>query len=305
MPQSFPRGRFVWHELVTIDSDAAVRFYTKVVGWTVQSWEQDPSYRLWSVRGTPMGGLMQLSEDARRQGTPPYWLMYVAVPDVDASVRQATSLGGRTHTAPQDIPVGRFAVLADPQGATFALYKPAAGQGMGSDEAGPGDFSWHELATTDWRAAWDFYHALFAWEKSEAMDMGPAGVYQMFGRPGAPMLGGMYEKPAELAASPRWLCYVRVPSADAGAATVKRLGGQVVDGPTDVPGGGRIAQCRDPQGAMFALHSVAPAPARAAPKPTRAKKKVKKQVKKQVKKATRAKARPAGRKKRPARKRRR
>src|SRR5213078_689693 len=155
MPEAFPRGRFIWHELMTTDPDSAVPFYKKVVGWNVQSWEPDPTYRLWTMGDSPMGGLMPLPEHAQRMGTPPYWLPYVAVPDVDATVRQATSLGARTYVEPRDIPVGRFAVLADPQGATFALYKPAVGQPPTSDDAGLADFSWHELATTNWRAAWD------------------------------------------------------------------------------------------------------------------------------------------------------
>ena len=311
MGDTFPRGRLIWHELMTTDPDAAVRFYTKVVGWRVQPWEPDPTYRLWTMGGPPMGGLMRLPEDARRTGTPPYWLMYVAVPDVDATVRQAASLGGRTCVPAQDIPVGRFAVLEDPQGAMFALYKPAPAvdQPPRSDEAGLGDFSWHELATTDWKKAWDFYHALFGWEKTEAMDMGPAGVYQMYRRGGGGKvsLGGMYEKPAEMTAPPHWLCYIQVPSADKAAETAKRLGGRVVSGPMDVPGGGRIAQCVDPQGAIFAVHSSAPA-ARAAPKPAKAQTKAKaktKAPKAKTKAKMKAKGKVSGKKKRPARKRRR
>ena len=297
MPEAVPRGRFVWHELMTTDPDSAEVFYKKIVGWGVQSWEHDPTYRLWTMGVAPMGGLMPLPEDARRMGTPPYWLAYVAVPDVDATVRQATSLGARIYVEPRDIPVGRFAVLADPQGATFALYKPAVGQPPPSDGAGLADFSWHELVTTNWRAAWDFYHALFGWEKTEAMDMGEAGVYQMYRRAGGgPTLGGMYDKSAEMPGPPYWLCYVTVPSADKGAATVKRLGGRVIYGPADVPGGGRIAQCLDPQGAMFALHSMAAAPARSARKTTKAAKRTKRTVKspkRTVKKAT-AKGRGGG-----------
>src|SRR5207302_376134 len=55
----------------------------------------------------------------------------------------------------------------------------------------------------------------------------------------------------------RWLAYVRVPSADTAARTAQRSGGRVVSGPMDVPGGGRIAQCVDPQGAVIAVHAVA------------------------------------------------
>src|SRR5207247_2376254 len=175
MPAPSLRGRFVWHELMTTDPDAAARFYPAVTGWKVQTWEHNPAYRLWTMGGAPMAGLMALPDHSRRMGTPPAWLSYVGVPDVDATVRQATSLGARTYAGPQDIPVGRFAVLADPQGATFGLYKPSQQPVRGNDAA-IGDFSWHELATTDYKAAWAFYRALFGWEPRESIDMGPDGT---------------------------------------------------------------------------------------------------------------------------------
>jgi len=256
MPAPSLRGRFVWYELMTTDPDAAARFYPAVTGWKVQTWEHNPAYRLWTMGGAPMAGLMALPDHSRRMGTPPAWLSYVGVPDVDATVRQATSLGARTYAGPQDIPVGRFAVLADPQGATFGLYKPSQQPVRGNDAA-IGDFSWHELATTDYKAAWAFYRALFGWEPRESIDMGPDGTYWEFGLAGRDeTIGGMYNKPPALPAA-RWLAYVKVPSADTAARTAQRSGGRVVSGPMDVPGGGRIAQCVDPQGAVIAVHAVA------------------------------------------------
>lgn len=287
MAKTFPRGRICWNELMTTDPKAATAFYKAVVGWGTQAWEGDSSYLMWTARGTPVGGLMALPEDAKRMGTPPSWVMYVAVPDVDASVRQAVSLGARAYVQPQDIPtMGRFAVLGDPQGATFALFS-ATGEIPGHDgPAKPGEFSWHELAARDWRAAWGFYEQLFGWVKMDAMDMGPVGTYQMFGRAGQ-MLGGIYNKPREMPAPPHWLCYALVPSADSAAAVVQRLGGKVMNGPMDIPGGGRIAQCMDPQGAAFAVHANA-AQAKAAPKQSRSAKKPGKKPAK-AKKATKAK----------------
>jgi predicted enzyme related to lactoylglutathione lyase len=258
---------------------------------------------MWTTRGTPVGGLMALPEEAKRMGTPPSWVMYVAVPDVDASVRQAVGLGARAYVQPQDIPtMGRFAVLGDPQGATFALFSSKTEVPGHDGPAKPGEFSWHELVASDWRTAWDFYERLFGWVKMDAMDMGPVGTYQMFGRAGQ-MLGGMYNKPREMPASPHWLCYALVPSADGAAAVVQRLGGKVLNGPMDIPGGGRIAQCTDPQGAAFSVHANA-SQAKAVSKPSRkAKLPAKKPAK--AKKATRAKKakrarKPAKKARRPA-----
>ena len=203
---------------------------------------------------TPIGGLMALPEDAKQMGASPNWLMYVAVPDVDESVRQAVDLGASTDVEPQDIPqMGRFAVLSDPQGATFGVF--SATREIPGHDGQPklGEFSWHELVASDSRAAWGFYEQLFGWEKFDAMDMGPQGMYQTFGRAGV-VLGGMYDKPVEMSVPPHWLCYALVANADKAAGAAERLGGKILNGPMDVPNSGRIAQCVDPQGAAFAVH---------------------------------------------------
>jgi hypothetical protein len=138
----------------------------------------------------------------------------------------------------------------------FAAYTPAGEPGGHDGEPAIGEFSWNELATTDYSAAFEFYRALFGWVKTNSFDMGPAGLYQMYGRKGR-TLGGMFKKPPEMPGPPCWVYYIRVPSADAAANKVKAMGGQVVNGPMEVPGGDRIAQCLDPEGAMFAVHSKA------------------------------------------------
>jgi predicted enzyme related to lactoylglutathione lyase len=252
MSNTSPRGRFVWHELMTTDTAAAKRFYPGITGWSVMPF--DANYEMWAAGGAPLGGLMALPDEARAMGQPSAWTPYIAVPDVAATVRQAEALGARTYVGPQDIPgTGSFAVLSDPQGAVFAVFR---GDNPAPPEGPPdlSDFSWHELATTDAVAAWSFYEYLFGWVKSEAMDMGPQGTYQMFDRNGM-MLGGMYNGGPNVP-RPRWLSYVRVPSVDTAALLVKQAGGEIVSGPMDVPGGSRIVQCADPQGALFALHSM-------------------------------------------------
>ncbi len=157
---------------------------------------------------------------------------------------------------PTDIPeIGRFSIFADPQGAVIAAYT-AVGDVAGHD--GPseiGEFSWHELYTTDYEAAFGFYEQLFGWEKMEAMDMGPAGIYQIYGRNGLP-LGGMMNKTEEMPGPPAWLYYVRVPDASEAAKNIEALGGTLLNGPIEVPGGDMIAQFMDPAGAAFAVHSV-------------------------------------------------
>jgi predicted enzyme related to lactoylglutathione lyase len=246
------RGRFVWYDLMTTDLEKAKAFYTRVVGWGTQVWEGPQPYTMWTAEGTPIGGLMQLPASEK---TPPHWLGYISTPDVAASVSQAQGLGAAVLVKPTPIPkVGSFAVLADPQGAVFSAFTPT---GEAPEQPGPpgrGQFSWHELMTTDYKAGFAFYEALFGWEKRAEHDMGEMGVYLIFGRNGHD-LGGMFNTPPGVPAPPNWLQYVAVDSADRAAERVTANGGTVMNGPMDVPGGDRIAQCMDRQGAAFAVHS--------------------------------------------------
>jgi predicted enzyme related to lactoylglutathione lyase len=259
------RGRFVWHELMTLDVPAGISFYSKVVGWKSENWDVDPSYRLLVAGSGPSAGIMVIPADAKAMGVPPNWLTYIGTADVDASALEAEDLGATILKPPADIPNGgRFAIAQDPQGAVFALYRPAPGSPPHPDApATPGEFSWHELATTDPEAGFDFYRKLFGWEKTSAMDMGEMGVYQMFGWGGVPR-GGMYLKPANMPAPPHWMPYAMVPDAKKAAKVITTLGGTILHGPAEVPGGDWITMALDPQGAAFAVHSLAATTAKAA-----------------------------------------
>lgn len=273
MPRALYRGKFLWHELMTTDTKAAAKFYARVIGWKTQAWPEDSSYMMFVAPTGPKAGLMALPEEARAMGSPPCWMCYIGTPDVDVTAGRTTKLGGKVLRAPEDIPsIGRFAVLQDPQGAVFLGFTPLP---MPGAETNPkpelGEFSWHELATTDVKAAFDFYGELFGWEKMDAMDMGPAGLYQMYGLEGV-MLGGMYNKPKDMPAPSHWLPYILVTDSKKTAAATTRAGGQVINGPMPIPGGDWIAACFDPQGALFAVHSQVAAAKPAPPKETAARK---------------------------------
>jgi hypothetical protein len=204
---------------------------------------------------TMVGGVMHLPQEAVDQGAGPHWLTYIETQDIDETFALATKLGARTYVPPKDIPtVGRFAVLGDPQGAFFALFQPG-GDVQPHDDSQPGEFSWHELMTTNQNDGFAFYEELFGWKKTSAMDMGAQGVYQMFGLTSEVPVGGVYTIPEGMGAPPNWLPYIRVASADAAVERVKKLGGALKNGPMEVPGGDRIAICTDPQGCPFAVHS--------------------------------------------------
>jgi uncharacterized protein len=245
------RGRFIWHELVTTDPDAASEFYSKVVSWKTQD-SGMPSYTLWMAGKTQVGGLTGLPDGAEA-GSPPHWIVYIATPDVDATVAEAERLGGKVVKSASDIPnMGRFAVLADPQGATFAVYTPPGPPPEGSGgPSGPGEFNWHELATTDYAAALDFYVALFGWEKGPTHDMGGMGIYQIINLGGA-QIGGIYNLQAP-STPPNWLSYIAVADCAKATAAAKAAGARVLNGPMEVPGGSWISMLMDPQGGAFAV----------------------------------------------------
>ena len=248
------RGRILWYELLTTDMKAAERFYTAVVGWTVTPFEGAPEpYDLWTrAGGERVGGVMKIPQGIN---FPPHWEMYVGVDKLDDAIAHIERLGGRALGPLIDVPnVGRMRTMLDPQGAVFAIYQPTSPPPHGETEPQAGNGSWHELATTDAEAALKFYTELFGWTPTEALDMGPMGKYHMFKR--SFPLGGMMNKPPEMAqVPPNWGLYFRVDDITAATDRVKANGGQILNGPMEVPGGDMIVNCMDPQGAAFSLHA--------------------------------------------------
>lgn len=245
---------FVWYELMTTDLEAAEGFYAHVVGWTTaDAGMPGMRYTIASAGGAGVGGMMALPPESVAAGARPGWLGYVGVDDVDRVASQAAQAGGAIQRPGADIPgVGRFAVVADPHGAVFALFKgnspeapPAAPPGT------PGQVGWHELQAGELEPAFAFYSGLFGWTRDQAIDMGPMGAYQLFAA-GAGPIGGMMKRVPEVP-MPFWLYYFNVGGIDAAVERAKSRAGQIVHGPVEVPGGAWIAQCLDPQGAMFAL----------------------------------------------------
>ena len=145
--------------------------------------------------------------------------------------------------------------MADPQGAGFLIAKglmPDAPPALAPNT--PGTVGWHELYTTDWKAAFGFYEQIFGWTKADAIDMGPMGTYQLFAT-GSDAVGGMMNKPAEIPV-PFWGYYFNVATLDAAIDRAASRGAKVLSGPMEVPGGMWIANCMDPQNAAFSM--VAP-----------------------------------------------
>jgi predicted enzyme related to lactoylglutathione lyase len=251
------QGRLLWYQLNTPDPEKGLEFYRGLTGWGLETFQPEgsPPYRMITRGGMPVGGAMELPPEAAAAGAPPHWLVYIGADDVDATFAKAVAAGARSHVPPCDIPeVGRFAVLADPWGAIFAIYAP----GSQPPPEGPcvdGDFSWHEISADDLEKSWSFYQDLFGWEVRSEFDMGPEmGPYRMFGRPGHDrLIGGMYKRAAEMPVN-IWGIYVQVPSVAEGLEKAEKKGAKVVFPVMEVPGGDLIVGLTDPQGAYFSLH---------------------------------------------------
>ncbi len=251
------QGDFVWYELATTDVQGAAKFYGSVVGWDSQKFEggDGPPYWIWTAGGKGVGGMMTL-DDSNQTSPAPRWVGYVQVDDVDTVTTQAVSLGATTCVPPHDIPtVGRISMVADPQGALLAMITP-----HGEDQphpAGPvpGTVVWHELLADDPVAELRFYAELYGWQQTQTFEMGPNGTYHIYGVNGRD-LGGMMTRPDGYPLAPHFLFYVHVADLDAALERVNKGGGKVWMGPMAIPSGERVAQCADPEGAVFALHGT-------------------------------------------------
>lgn len=251
MPErtSFAAGEPAWVDLTTDDPAAATTFYRTVFGWEAEP-VADPDaggYTMFTLGGRQVGALAP-----RQDGdpSPPHWTVYVATDDADASVAAAEGAGGAALMPVLDVlGAGRMAVVADPQGAVIALWQAGAHTGAGVVDE-PNTLTWVELSTTDPAAAKEFYAAVFGWgEQTSAGDGMPYTEFKLGDRSVAGMMPGQDGQPAF------WIPYFQTVDPDKVAGEVAALGGTVLAGPDDIPGGGgRYAVVADPQGAAFGLY---------------------------------------------------
>lgn len=256
---------FIWYELMTTDPDHAAAFYGSVVGWKVAA-HSDPGagggvdYRM-IVRddGGNAGGVLGLSKEMCEGGARPCWLGYLHTPDVDATIAAIVADGGAVRMPAVDLPVGRIALLTDPGGVPFYVMTPIppADQPEAAsdvyDRWAPQRVSWNELFASDVEVAKAFYAKHFGMAFNDKMPMGEMGDY-WFITEGTMQeaIGAVMQKPPHVPAA-SWQHYIRVADIDAAVERVSAGGGQVLNGPMEVPGGDWIINGVDPQGAPFSL----------------------------------------------------
>ncbi|MCB1742443.1 MAG: VOC family protein [Gammaproteobacteria bacterium] len=256
---SATHGDFIWYELMTSDADAAQAFYAGLTGWTyADSGQTHIDYRVVAAGDEPVGGILALSDQMLAGGARPAWVGYVQSDDLDGSLAALEAAGGSVMMSPVELPgVGRFAMIMDPQGASLYLIDDESGRpsnAFSAYEPRVGHCAWNELITADPAAARRFYGGLFGWVVADSMDMGPMGPYEMLknGVDRDFMFGGMMKKPDMMPVS-SWSYYFRVADIDAAAGHIAAGGGQVLNGPQEIPGGEFIINGADPQGAMFSI----------------------------------------------------
>ncbi len=242
---------FCWVDLNTTDTAAAKKFYGEIFGWKSSDMPMPAgSYTIASLGEKLVAGIMTLPENAKKMGAPPHWLSYVAVDDVDATTKKVRELGGKVLMEPTQMGPGRFAVLEDPTGGAFAIWKSE--KPMGTWLYGEtGALCWNELMTGNVDKAGKFYVNLFGW-KADSMKMGNE-QYTVF-KLGERQVGGMMAIGPQMKGAPTaWSAYFAVKSADGTAKKVQERGGKVLVPGTDIPNIGRFAVFADPQGAVFAV----------------------------------------------------
>lgn len=250
---AYKHGEFSWVNLGTTDPAAAKRFYGGLFGWQFNDIAgPGMTYTFCELKGQSVGGLFALPKELQSHGVPSHWIPFINVRNADEIATRAQQNGGKVVHGPVDVlDAGRTAQLVDPTGANVAIWqaKQQAGAAVVSET---GTMCWHELMTPDIEAAGSFYRAVFDWT-SELVDTSADSSYTIF-KAGPTMIAGMMARPARLKdVPPNWLTYFGVTDCDATAAKARQLGGTVLQPPTDIPGIGRFAVCRDGQGAVFAV----------------------------------------------------
>ena len=241
-------GQFVWREIMTPNVEDTLRFYGEVIGWKYETADlpDGSKYTMLKIGEKPVGGCMKLP----MPNIPPHWALYVSVDDVDATAAKATTKGGKVLYGPENAGgFGRFASLADPQGAAISLWKSSMGDGARgeNDRPGLGEFCWEQLNTSDPKAAHPFYNALFGWTDAPfggggGMNVWSAGKVQVASRMQAPP-----------GVPPHWLTYVVVDSLGAANKRVTQHGGKVLMDKIDIPTVGSISVVQDNVGAAIGL----------------------------------------------------
>ncbi len=255
--QKLTTGNFCWIDFATPDPNSAKAFYQKVFNW---KFSDDPLpdggvyTMIRAADGGYVGGLFQMPNEMKKAGVPAHISNYVAVESVDNSAKKAKDLGATIKMEPFDVfDYGRMAILIDPTGAAFSLWRCKSddnGGEMASREA-HGMFCWQELMTTNVDQAAKFYKGLFGWNLT-LLDM--EGMSYTLIKNQGDGIGGILMLPPEMRGVPsHWATYFAATNIDETIQIIKDSAGNIMMGPQDIPETGRFAICSAPDGTVFYL----------------------------------------------------
>ncbi|HID39056.1 MAG TPA: VOC family protein, partial [Calditrichaeota bacterium] len=247
-------GKFVWHDLLTYDVEAAKNFYGELLGWQFSTRSSGLSdYTTILKNKIPIGGIVYVKEIEEKHFSS-QWMSYLSVPDVDKAVEFFKAQGGSVIREPRDIERrGRMAVVRDPQGALLALLHSTTGDPLDHE---PTNFKWlwEENLTTDVDAAVSFYEKLVDYDADKLEDpevLGTKRRYFVLKKDGESR-AGITRIPWE-GVRPNWLAYIKVEDPKRLMGKVEKLGGKIYLPPSDDIRQGSVAFIADPTGAVLAL----------------------------------------------------
>jgi len=253
-------GKVIWHDLITDTPAASESFYTELFGWEFESVGigfgsiASANYKLIRHNGRLIGGMidqtrLDTDEDISQ------WVVLMSTDDIERSVGVVVNEGGTVFTAPTALADrGRIAVVADPQGALFALLETKDGDPLDRDPD-LNEFLWNELWAANVPAAAAFYQRLAGYDLEEKV-VTASESYQFLSKDGVPR-AGILPNPID-GLAPLWSTYVRVEDPAAITARVEALGGRVLLPAQQRDLGGQVALIADPSGAGFVIQTWQP-----------------------------------------------
>ncbi len=241
-----------WIDIGT-DVDGAKAFYSGLFGWDTQ--DAEPVEESGGYGFFTQGGRMIAGYGPQQNPGPPFWSMYVIVPDAEAIAANVAGAGGAVVMPPMDVMgQGHMAIFTDAGGAFFSVWQPGLHRGA-QVVRDVGSFTWTELDTRDVEGAKAFYGAVFGWGAEASTGGGmPYTEFKL----GEESISGMMDMPPGVPEQvpAYWLVYLQVADVDASVVKAQELGASVTAPATDFPGG-RFAVLSDPQGAMFGVMTSA------------------------------------------------
>jgi predicted enzyme related to lactoylglutathione lyase len=241
-------GRFVWHELVTSDVESARRFYGELLGWQVERvCEGDRAYNYLTQNGQRIGGILL------RPGphVPSHVLGYVSVLDFEGTLARAREHRAAVLVPPADTPIGRTAVLQDPQGATFGLCRAQDGDMPATTPLSSGAFCWDQLDSSDAERAAAFYGTVLRWVRAPSSGDASLSAFTQ----GEIAVAGLRQAPQGTFAN--WLVCVSVNDLHSARARARELGATIMIETIVHAGMGELCVLHDPAGAIFGLFEQA------------------------------------------------